>query len=171
MSKSTQTLGLVFILIGIIGFLSNFFDFSFFNMAKLWPIFLLIPGLAFELIYFSNHKSPGLLVPGGILITLGIIFLFQTYTNWIFAGFMWPFYVLAPAIGLFQLYLFGTHNYNLLIPVGILTTVAVVGVLSNMYSFINASYIWPIALIVVGFIILLGRNGHDSNSSNHSSSK
>jgi len=156
-SKSNQTLGGILILVGLAGLLGHFFDFHIFSMARLWPLFILVPGLAFEYGYFSKRQAPGLLVPGGILMTLGIVFLIQTYTNWVFAGYMWPFYILAPAIGLFQFYLFGGHNRGLLVPVGILTTVAVCGFLGSAFSFINRSMIWPIALIVAGLIILTGK--------------
>ena len=158
MTKSNQTIGIVLICVGIVGILGYCFDFHIFGMSRLWPLFLLIPGLAFEYGYFQTRQNPGLLVPGGILTTLGAVFLAQTYTNWIFAGYAWPFYVLAPAVGLFQLYLFGNHNRGLLIPVGVLTTVAACGFLGNIFDFINGSIIWPIALIVVGLIIILGKS-------------
>lgn len=158
MSKSNQTLGLIFILLGIVGILGYFFDFHLFSMAKLWPLFLLIPGLAFEVAYFSTKSNAGLLVPGGILITLGSVFLFNTYTNWHFAGCTWPFYVLAPAVGLFQLYLFGGRNSGLLIPVLILTLVAGFGFLNSIGFWISSSLIWPIILIGLGLVLLFGKN-------------
>lgn len=164
MSKSNQTLGIILIVIGIIGILSYFFDFNFFSMSKLWPLFILVPGLLFEFSFFIGNQTPGLLVPGGILTTLGCLFLFQTYTNWVFAGYLWPVYVLAPAIGLFQLYLFGNHHKGLLIPIGILTTVAVFGFLGTSFSFMSHSLMVPVILIVVGLIILFSRSNDDSDS-------
>lgn len=98
------------------------------------------------------------MVPGGVLTTLGATFLFQTYTNWHFAGYSWPCYVLAPAVGLFQLYLFGDRNRGLLIPVGVLTTIAACGFLGNIFKFINSSIIWPVVLVVVGLILLTSKN-------------
>ena len=97
------------------------------------------------------------MVTGGILITLGAVFFFQTYTNWIFAGYCWPFYVLAPAVGLFQLYLFGERNQGLLIPVGILTTVAAFGFLGETLHMVSRSLMWPVAFIVVGIIVLMSK--------------
>lgn len=170
MSKSNKTLGLILIIIGI---LSYFFKFNFFSMSKLWPLFILVPGLIFELAFFTEHQNAGFLVPGGVLTTLGFLFLFQTYTNWQFAGYLWPIYVLAPAIGLFQLYLFGDHNRGLLIPVGILTTVAVCGLLGTSFNFINRSLIAPIVLVVAGLTILFSRpnNDHDPHNPNGPFSK
>lgn len=170
MSKSNSSLGLALIVVGIIGILGYYFNFNIFSMSKLWPLFLLVPGLAFEFGFFMDHKNSGLLVPGGILITLGIVFLFNTYTNWYFAGQTWPFYVLAPAIGLFQLFLFGNHNPGLLIPVGVLTVVAVFGFLGTSFAHINHSLIWPIVLILVGLMFLFNKpNSNDSNSDNPNS--
>lgn len=172
MSKSSSSLGLALIVVGIMGILGYYFQFNIFSMSRLWPLFLLIPGLAFEFGFFMEHKNAGLLVPGGILITLGIVFLFNTYTNWHFAGQTWPFYVLAPAVGLFQLFLFGNHNPGLLIPVGVLTTVAVFCFLGTTFSHINRSLIWPVVLILVGLMFLFNKpNGGNSDNPNSPFSK
>lgn len=169
MSKSNYTLGIVFIIFGVTGILGYFFDYNFFSMSRLWPLFILIPGLGFELAYFAEHKAAGLLVPGGILTTLGLLFLFETYTNWSFSAYTWPVYILAPAVGLFQLYLFGNRNKGLLIPVSILTIVALFSFFGTSYAFISRSLIWPVILIVVGLIILFGKSDNDSNSDNPNS--
>lgn len=169
MSKSSSSLGLALIVVGIIGIFGYYFQFNIFSMSRLWPLFLLVPGLAFEFGFFMEHKHAGLLVPGGILITLGFVFLFNTYTNWHFAGQTWPFYVLAPAVGLFQLFLFGNHNPGLLIPVAVLTTVAVFGFLGTTFSHINRSLIWPVVLILVGLMFLFNKPSSGGNSDNPNS--
>ena len=160
--QSKKFWGLILLALGIYGILNNFFDFNFFSMSHLWPLFVLIPGLAFEYCYFSTRRAPGVLVPGGILTTLGLLFLFETSTHWFFSAYTWPVYILAPAIGLFQLYLYGGRCKGLLIPVGILTTVAVTcfssTVLGHFFFFINGSIVWPVALVLIGLFILLGKS-------------
>ena len=63
--------GIILILIGVMAIFNNLFDFQFFRISRLWPIFVLFLGLSFEAGYFSRGREPGLLVPGGILTTIG----------------------------------------------------------------------------------------------------
>jgi hypothetical protein len=44
-------------------------------MRTLWPVFLIGPGLGFLLMYFLGKREQGLLIPAGILLGLGSIFL------------------------------------------------------------------------------------------------
>ena len=151
--------GIILIFIGVGAILNNIFNIRFFTVSQLWPLFVIIPGLSFEASYFSRERDPGLLVPGGVLTTIGILFLFETVTNWHFAGYTWPVYPLAVAIGLYQLYLFGGRKHGLLVPVFILTTVSVVAFaimfFGNIFYWVNTSLIIPIILISIGVYILI----------------
>jgi hypothetical protein len=151
--------GIILIIIGVAAILNNIFNIRFFTMSQLWPMFVLIPGLSFEAAYFSRGREPGLLVPGGILTTIGALFFFETFTNWHFAEYTWPIYPLAVAIGLFQLYLFGGRKRGLLVPVFILTTISVIAFITmlvgNVFYWVNTSLIIPIIFISMGVYILV----------------
>lgn len=162
MKKSfASILGLLFIAIGGISIANQTLGLHLFERIEWWPFILLFLGLSFEYSFFSTKKAPGILVPGGILTTLGCLFLFETSTGFAFAHLTWPVYVLAPAIGLLELYLFGTHQKALLIPIAILMTVAAVSFanifLGSIFRFINMSLIWPVVLIVLGLLLLFPR--------------
>jgi len=86
MDKRNIYLGTALILAGCLLFSNQFFNFNFFSMGSFWPIFVLIPGLIFEASFFMSGRNAGLLVPGGILTTIGTLFFFETFTNWRFAG-------------------------------------------------------------------------------------
>jgi hypothetical protein len=151
--------GIILILIGVGAILKSVFNIHLFTISQLWPIFVLIPGLSFEVGYFSRGKEPGLLVPGGMLTTIGTLFFFETFTNWHFAKYTWPVYPLAVAIGLFQLYLFGGRKRGLLVPVFILTTVSVIAfatmLFGNIFYWINTSLIIPVIFIISGVYMLI----------------
>ncbi len=151
--------GIILIIIGVAAILNNIFNIRFFTMSQLWPMFVLIPGLSFEAAYFSRGREPGLLVPGGILTTIGTLFFFETFTNWHFAEYTWPIYLLAVAIGLFQLYLFGGRKRGLLVPVFILTAISVIAfvtmLVGNVFYWVNTSLIIPIIFISMGVYILV----------------
>ena len=168
MKRSSVVWGSVLIFLGALLLYDNVFNVSLFSMARLWPIFILGLGLVFEMSYFASdsRKEPGLLVPGGILTTLGIVFFFQTYTNWYFMKYSWPFFILSVAIGLLQLYWFSGRPKPLLIPIFILSTVSIVSfsilVLNGFMNFINFSLLAPIVLIIIGIAIVFGRNENKS---------
>ncbi|MBZ9685571.1 DUF5668 domain-containing protein [Clostridium estertheticum] len=153
--------GIILIFIGVGAILNNIFNIHLFTISQLWPVFVLIPGLSFEEGYFSRRKDPGLLVPGGILTTIGILFFFETFTNWHFAEYTWPVYLLAVAIGLFQLYLFGGRKRGLLVPVFILTTISVIAfatmLVGNVFYWVNTSLLIPIILIALG-VYMVSKN-------------
>lgn len=173
MNKSNGYLGLILVLLGAVLLTNNLFQWTLLSMEYLWPIFVLTPGLVFEWSYFKTASNPGLLVPGGILITIGLLFFFETLTGWTFSAYTWPIYPLSVAIGLFQLYLFTDRPRGLLIPVFILSTVSFVSLsilfLKALQIWVNFGFIAPIVLILAGLFIIL--RASSSYSQSPSSSK
>jgi hypothetical protein len=130
--------------------------------ATFWPTLFVIPlGLFFHWLYFSMiGRGIGLLVPGGILLTAGIVSqIAMLFGNW---STMWPGFILAVAVGLFELYWFGGRNKWLLIPINILTVISLlffavmsIGTMLNSLSFVQPFV--AIVLIMGGAWIIVGR--------------
>lgn len=166
-------LGILLIVVGVFVLLNNMNVlpdfFSIFNIgfiiSKLWPIlFLILPGIAFHISFFNGRdQNAGLLVPGGILIVTGIVlFLSQTFSAW---HILWPGFILAVAVGLFELYLFGNKEEGLLIPVTILGSISLIFFSINLgiwLGFNITKYFIPAILIIIG-IIMIFRNRPDKN--------
>lgn len=154
MKKGKEILGAMLILVGALLLFNNVFHFAFLNGRHFWPLLVLAIGLIFEWGYFSGENNPGLLVPGGILTVIGLLFFFESITGWTYSGYTWPVYLLAVALGLFQLYWFSGRNQALLIPVAILTSVAAVSfgamIFGNLFAWLKWSYIFPLLLILFG---------------------
>lgn len=152
-------LGIVLVIIGVIGILSRGFNISMVRLLNFWPLVVLIVGIGCEYLYFSRRKSPELLVPGGILTTIGLLFIFESITNWRFSGYTWGIYTLAVAIGLFQLYIFGGKENGLLIPVVILTLVSLRSlgpmIWTTLFGWICTSIILPLAILIFGIYIII----------------
>lgn len=165
MNNKKNYWGFFFIIIGVLLLISKIFNIQLFSMHRLWPIFVLILGLSFEVTFFSTRTKPGLLVPGGILTTLGFLFLFENMTNWHFAGHTWPIYPLAVAIGLGELYIFGDRRRELLIPVVVLCLVSGISFMSmlfgDVYKWINYSLLLPAILVIIGLVLIFGK-GHQN---------
>lgn len=163
MNKSSALIGFILIMIGILMLANNLGNWHLFSMDRLWPVFILIPGLVFELGYFSGRRNPGVLVPGGILTTLGLLFFFETFTGWHWSAYTWPIYPLAVAIGLFQLYLFSGRPAGLLIPVFILTAVTGTAFaamfINELNRWVNVGLIVPCILVIIGLVLIFHRSG------------
>ncbi|MBA7574495.1 hypothetical protein ES708_16306 [subsurface metagenome] len=152
MKKINYIFGFLLLCIGVILILSNFGVIEI-VWDNLWPLFLLIPGIVFELSYFIYRKDAGLLVPGGILITYGLLFLVNVIYGWQLMEYLWPLFPLGVAIGLLQLYLFGVREKGLLIPVGILGAISLFFLINNLL-FVDFWLLAGVALVVIGIWII-----------------
>ena len=152
MKKINYIFGFLLLCIGVILILSNFGVIEI-VWKNLWPLFLLIPGIVFELSYFIYRKDAGLLVPGGILITYSLLFLVNVIYGWHLMENLWPIFPLGVAIGLLQLYLFGGREKGLLIPIGILGAVSLFFLINNLFI-IDFGLLAGIILVVIGIWII-----------------
>jgi hypothetical protein len=56
------------------------------QMERLWPLFIMAPGLGFVMMYLFGKHERGLLIPAGILTVLGLVFLFNVNES----EYLWP---------------------------------------------------------------------------------
>jgi len=121
-------LGPILLLLGVYLLLRGNFHFGTGSIfAYFWPTLFVLPlGIFFHWLYFSvlGRKGVGVLVPGGVLLTVyGVCQIAMLLDNW---AMMWPGFILAPAVGLFELYWFGGRNKWLLIPINILAFLSLI---------------------------------------------
>ena len=159
MKKENLFWGIVLVGLGILLLSYNLFGFRLNSIPSLWPLLIMLMGAYFEWGYFRQKKNPGLLVPGGIFLVVGLVFGFETLTRWNYAEYTWPLYLLAVAFGLFQLYLSSNRPRPLLIPILLLCSVTLLAYLTMIYgalsSIVNFGLIIPIFLILIGLVIML----------------
>lgn len=155
--------GALLILLGLFLFLNRGGEFGIGEVfAYFWPSMFVIPlGLLFHWMYFSltERKAVGLLIPGGILLVVGIVCQISMLFNiW---EYTWPGFIMAVAIGLFEFYWFGDRNKYLLIPINILMVLSLLffGVyyIGAFMSKVAAQPLVAIVLIVIGIIILFAK--------------
>lgn len=160
MKRNNGFIGVLLIAVGIvILLLRGLFGIKLFefNSMDFWVFIVLLVGLSFELAFFITGSKPGLLIPGGIITTIGLLFMFEVTTDWNFAEYTWPVYILSVAVGLFQMYLFSRRERGLLIASLIIGGVAaffmVCMLLSRMSSLVKPELFIPIALIGGGIAL------------------
>ena len=152
MKKINYLFGLFLLFIGVLLILANFGVIEI-VWENLWPLFLLILGILFELSYFIYRKDAGLLVPGGILITYGLLFSVNVIYGWHLMEDLWPIFPLGVAIGLLQLYIFGVREKGLLIPIGILGAISLFFLVNNLF-FVDFGLLVGVVLVVIGIWVI-----------------
>jgi hypothetical protein len=170
--KNNIVVGLIFVLLGVLFLLKNvnIINFNIFDLASLianfWPaLFLILPSVLMHSVFFTGkNRDAGILVPAGILLVVGLTCqLSMLFGIW---GISWPGYLLAVAVGLFELYLFGNRDKGLLIPIIILGGLSVV--FFNWFSFKwlfgvqYSRFIIPVLLVVFGLLIIF-KNSNRNN--------
>lgn len=131
--------------------------------AHFWPTLFVIPlGVLFHWLYFSmlKGKGSGLLIPGGILLAVGIVCqIGMLLNNW---EKIWPGFILAAAVGLFEFYWYSNRNKWLLVPIFILTSLSIlffiVFSLGDMLKeTLFGQPILAILLVMAGFVLMMSR--------------
>jgi hypothetical protein len=159
--------GLIFVVFGVVFLLNNMdiLDIQFdildlgYIISRFWPaLFLILPGLLMHSSFFSGKdKDAGILVPAGIPFTVGVVF--QLSITFHIMNLIWPGLILSVAIGLFELYLFGTRDKGLLIPVTILTVISLVFFTSvslrPLFHMNLSKILIPAILIIAGISFIL----------------
>jgi hypothetical protein len=148
-NKFSLWFGYLLIGCGILLLLNNF-DIIRFGGEKIWPFFLLMISFLFFGLYNNNKALNGVVIPGGILFVISGIFLICVFWGWDNMDWLWPFFILAPAFGLFLFFLI-TGIHAILIPVSILTVIGLLflGLQSAGW------YTWPIVLILTGIFLII----------------
>ncbi|MFH0952223.1 MAG: DUF5668 domain-containing protein [Patescibacteria group bacterium] len=135
------------------------------DLGDFWPLFLLVPGLAFWLL-FVLKRTPGMhgvLIPGTILTVYGLYFFYLNLTDFKYASESSFIYTLAVALAFFAAYFFGGRSKGLLVPAWLLTIISVIILISNTVQGASA---WSIIIIVVGLWLLFGGRHYRSSSDN-----
>jgi hypothetical protein len=115
------------------------------------PAILLGLSIAFHLQYFlSSGRNEGILVPAGILLVYGLLFLAVQLWPQATMEKLWPLFILGPAVGLFEMYAFSGSRSGSMIPVFILTAVGGCALLLTFGVFSDWRIIVAILLIGVG---------------------
>jgi hypothetical protein len=149
--------GIILILVGVflvLGQLNIIENFNIFKIQYLWPSFLILLGILFHVQFFSGKgKSAGILVPGGILIVYGCLFLYMGISGWSSVGSLWPIFLVGPGFGLLELKLFSKGKEGSWVPVIILLGLAMVFFIGySLSSFWMAA---AVGLIIIGIAIII----------------
>jgi membrane-bound ClpP family serine protease len=100
--QSAAFWGTVFLLAGLFFFLRNYDFIEYYYIGEIWPVFFIILGLAFVVLFLFKPQDWGVLIPGGIFLFLGTTFFLRNFHYWraqeIIARY-WPLVLILIGIG------------------------------------------------------------------------
>lgn len=132
------------------------------SVATLWPVVLIVAGLAFLAQFFAGgRRSEGLVFTGVAAALLGVFFLAITLgrLTWNDAGRLWPIYVLIGGLAFLAQWLARPGERGLLVP-AVLALAVGGATLALALGLVRADVadqiirLWPLVLIVLGLGLL-----------------
>jgi hypothetical protein len=154
MTRNNYSIGLVLIAVAVVLLLGKLGVFHFLG-SLLWPLFVLLPGLLLHYFYFNRILSSGALVPGGMLITYSVMFIFCNIFGWHAMAYLWPGFIFGVAVGLYELSIFNRESGR-----GVLTASMILGMISAalfvmMILFKLGIYLIALLLVLAGVSLIL----------------
>jgi hypothetical protein len=142
-------LAAIFICVGILLTLENMDIVD--GISLHWPLFVLIAGSGFIMLFYHRDKDDDFLVwLGTFMVLLGLFFYFLNFTNWNQLSFLWP--VFLGIVG-FSFLAIGIIKKNRLF--GYLGIVFVGMFLIFTLVFTVSKQLWPTSFIVFGLCLLI----------------
>jgi hypothetical protein len=105
-NKQSAAVGVLVLAAGLVILLGKLGVFAFIGTV-FWPLFILIPGVLLHVLYFGRMVPSIVLVPAGILTVVSVILLIGNWFGWNLMKHLWPFFLFAVAVGLYEYYVFG----------------------------------------------------------------
>ncbi len=145
---SLTTISVLFIIAGAVLTLENFNIVS--GISSHWPLFILLVGTGFTLLYFQSKRGDVALVwLGTFLLQLGLFFYYLNFTSWTHMARLWPLFLGIVGV-CFLVTTILTRN-RIFLYISILF-VALFGALWLVFSV--SLRLWPLSLVVFGMSLL-----------------
>lgn|GEM_PF-511100 len=147
-NRSLTSIAVVFIIAGAVLTLENFNVIG--GISSHWPLFILLTGSGFMLLYFKSKRGDAALIwIGSFLIPLGLLFYYLNFTSWTQMGRLWPLFLGIVGVS-FLVTTIATRS-RIFLYISILF-VALFGALWLVFSV--SLRLWPLSLVVFGLSLL-----------------
>ncbi len=147
-NKSLTSIAVIFIIAGAVLTLENFSIVT--GISSHWPLFVLLVGSGFTLLYFQTRRGDAALIwLGSFLIPLGLFFYYLNFSSWTQIGRLWPLFLGIVGVS-FLVTTIATRS-RIFLYISILF-VALFGALWLVFSV--SLRLWPLSLVVFGLSLL-----------------
>lgn len=148
MNKHSAAVGVLVLAAGLVILLGKLGVFAFIGNV-FWPLFILIPGVLLHVLYFGRMVPSFVLIPAGILTVVSVILLIGNWFGWNLMRYLWPFFLLAVAVGLYEYYIFGYARSR-----SVWTAAVILAVLSVVLFGLTLLWTWGVYLLAAGLIVI-----------------
>jgi LiaI-LiaF-like transmembrane region len=153
--------GMIWIGLGLIGLGIVFVLAQGMGWDKIWPVFPVLGGLAFWAAYAgTGFKDGGLAFVGTLAVLVGLFFFGFTFGLWEWAEMaqLWPGFLIIAGVAFIVLFLAEPPHEVGLLGFGLAVILAGAGGLAFTLGLVGADILkwWPLLLVVVGLISLVG---------------
>ena len=161
--------GGLLIIFGILALLGKMFqNFNFWN--TFWPFFIIGFGLLFFVGMFAGGRAvSGLAIPGSIITTIGLMLFYQNITShWESWSYGWTVILMSVGVGIFIMGLWGQNMHQRaaglrVFRIGLIMFIIFGAFFELIFTagmpFGLRSFIFPVALILLGVYLVLTRSG------------
>jgi hypothetical protein len=146
-NKQSAAVGVLVLAAGLVILLGKLGVFAFIGTV-FWPLFILIPGVLLHVLYFGRMLPAIALVPGGILTVVSVILLIGNWFGWDLMKYLWPFFLFAVAVGLYEYDVFGYTRSRTLWTASM--GLALVSVLLFAMTLLWTWGVYLLALVLIG---------------------
>ncbi|MCR8641951.1 hypothetical protein NV379_04705 [Paenibacillus sp. N1-5-1-14] len=153
MARKNYSLGVVLLVVAFILLLGKLGVFSFIGV-HLWPLLVIGLGLLLHWLYFSRHMPPTVLIPGGALVTYGVLFFICTLFGWGLMSSLWPVFILGIAVGLYEVSMFERQTGRSFLTASIVLGLVSVGLFVLTLLVQGGVYMIIILLILAGVYMI-----------------
>ncbi|GGG10442.1 hypothetical protein [Paenibacillus abyssi] len=156
MSKNQYSVGILMLIAGIVILLGKLGVFSFIG-SIFWPLFVLVPGILLHVLYFGRILPAAVLIPGGMLSTYALVFLYCNVFGWSSMHYLWPMFIFGVAVGLYEYYLFDMSRPRGAQIAALVLTAVAAACFGFMLLWSWGIYLIAILLIGIGAWMVFGR--------------
>jgi hypothetical protein len=105
-NKQSAAVGVLVLAAGLIILLGKLGVFAYIG-SVFWPLFVLVAGVLLHVLYFGRILPEVALIPAGILTVVSVPLLIGRWFDWSLMKYLWPLFLFAVAVGLYEYYIFG----------------------------------------------------------------
>lgn len=140
------------VIIGVVGLYLLLTALKIGGAEKLWPVFILAPGLEFMGMYWrGQRREVGFVIPAVITIGISLLFLYINFTDITKLKTLWPLFLFIIGLSLFAAYVAGMRNRGIMLPAVILCGI---GVIFLLIVKVEKVFI-PLVILAFGVILVV----------------
>jgi hypothetical protein len=156
MAKNNYSLGLVLIVIAIVLLLGKLGVFALLGRL-FWPLLILGVGIVLHGLVYARITPAWVVVPGGVVVTYSLLFLFCNIFGWGAMKYLWPVYIFGVAVGLYELYQIDRYSPRSLLSVSAALAIASAVLFVMTLLFSVSFYLVVLILVIAGLALMFWR--------------